>query len=204
GQLGQPATFDAPGISIKPHPAGSLTHPGMGLMLELIRQHDIRPDQVRRVRVGTNRNMPNALIHHRPKTELEAKFSMEFCMAILLLERKAGLAEFTDAVVNRPDVQAMIEAVEFDVHPEAEQAGYEKMATIIDIELADGRVVSGRADFGKGSPVNPMTDEELTDKFRECAAWGGLSKPNAEKLVDLVFGLEKVRSIREVMRLLAI
>ena len=50
-----------------------------------------------KVRVGTNRHMPNALIHHRPKNELQAKFSMEFCMAILLLERKAGLAEFTDA-----------------------------------------------------------------------------------------------------------
>ena len=46
--------------------------------------------------------MPNALIHHRPKNELEAKFSMEFCVAILLLERKAGLAQFTDETVNRP------------------------------------------------------------------------------------------------------
>ena len=53
--------------------------------------------------------MPNALIHHRPTNELQAKFSMEFCMAILLLERKAGLAEFTDEVVNRRDVRRMIE-----------------------------------------------------------------------------------------------
>jgi 2-methylcitrate dehydratase PrpD len=70
--------------------------------------------------------MPNALIHHRPTTELQAKFSMEFCMAILLLERKGGLNEFTDEIVNRPDVQAMIQKVEFGVHPEAEAAGYDK------------------------------------------------------------------------------
>jgi len=44
-------------------------------------------------------------------------------MAILVIERQAGLTEFTDAVVNRPDVQAMIGRVEFDVHPEAEAAG---------------------------------------------------------------------------------
>jgi 2-methylcitrate dehydratase PrpD len=147
--------------------------------------------------------MPNALIHHRPKNELQAKFSMEFCMAILLLKRKAGLAEFTDYMVNRPDVRRMIERIDFGVHPEAEAAGYEKMTTIIEIELTDGRKISGRADFGKGSPANPMSDTELADKFRECAAWGKLPKANAEKVIELVFGLEKVKSIRELMRLLA-
>jgi 2-methylcitrate dehydratase PrpD len=204
GRLGQPWTFAAPGVSIKPHPSGSLTHPGMGLMLDLIRRHDIKPAQAARVRVGTNRHMPNALIHHRPKNELQAKFSMEFCMAILLLERKAGLAEFTDRVVNRADVRKMIEKIDFGVHPEAEAAGYEKMTTLIDIELAGGRTVSGRADFGKGSPANPMSDAELSDKFRECAAWGGLPKAGADKVIDLVFRLDKLKSIRELTRLLAI
>jgi 2-methylcitrate dehydratase PrpD len=204
GKLGNPWTFAFPGVSIKPHPSGSLTHPGMGLMLGLIRQHDIRPEQVVKVKVGTNRHMPNALIHHRPKNELQAKFSMEFCMAILLLERKAGLAEFTDKVVNSPKVRQMIEKIEFGVHPEAEAAGYEKMTTIIDIELVDGRKIGGRADFGKGSPTNPMSDAELAAKFRECAAWGKLPKASADKVVDLVFNLEKLKSIRELTRLLAI
>jgi len=105
--------------------------------------------------------------------------------------------------VMRRDVRRMIERVQFSVHPLAEAAGYEKMTTIIDIDLADGRTVSGRADFGKGSPINPMTDDELADKFRECAAWGGLAKPNAEKIVDIVLNLEKVKSIRQLTRLLA-
>jgi hypothetical protein len=77
------------------------------------------------------------------------------------------------------------------------------MTTIIDIELNDGRTVSGRADFGKGSPVNPMSDRELADKFRECAAWGKLPGAQAEKVVDMVFGLEKLKSVRELTRLLA-
>jgi 2-methylcitrate dehydratase PrpD len=204
GKLGNPWTFAFPGVSIKPHPSGSLTHPGMGLMLDLIRKRDIRPAQVAKVKVGTNRHMPNALIHHRPQNELQAKFSMEFCMAILLLERKAGLAEFTDKVVNRPDVRKMIERIEFGVHPEAEAAGYEKMTTIIDIELTDGSKVAGRADFGKGSPANPMSDDELTGKFRECAAWGKLPKASADKIVDMVFNLQKLKSIRELTRLLAV
>lgn len=204
GKFGKPWTFAMPGVSIKPHPSGSLTHPGMGAMLELIRGHDIRPSQVVRVKVGTNRHMPNTLIHRNPKNELQAKFSMEFCMAILLLERRAGLAQFTDAVVNSPDVRRMMRKIEFGVHPEAEAAGYEKMTTIIDIELADGRHVGGRADFGKGSPANPMSDTEVADKFRECATWGSLSRTSADKIIDLVFNLERLPRIRVLTRLLAI
>jgi 2-methylcitrate dehydratase PrpD len=197
-----PWTFAFPGVSIKPHPSGSLTHPGMAVMMELILKNDIRPDMVKRVAVGTNHNMPNALIHHQPKNELQAKFSMEFCMAILLLERKGGLEQFTDAVVNRPDVQAMIAKVNFAMHPEAEAAGFDKMTTIIEIELTDGRIIKGRADFGKGSPANPMTDEELSEKFRQCAAWGGLNAEQSRAVLDIVWNIEKLGDVRDLAKLL--
>ena len=202
GKLGDPWTFALPGVSIKPHPSGSLTHPGMAVMMELIMRHDIKPERVKRVSVGTNHNMPNALIHHQPKNELQAKFSMEFCMAILLLERKGGLEQFTDDMVNRPDVQAMIKKVNFGVHPEAEAAGFDKMTTIIEVELDDGSVVKGQADFGKGSPANPMTDEELAEKFRQCAAWGGLDHDQTKTVLDLVWRIEELRDVGELMKLL--
>ncbi len=195
GKLGAPWTFASPGISIKPHPSGSLTHPGMTEMLRLIRAENIRPDQVVRVRVGTNSNMPNALIHHRPRNELQAKFSMEFCMAILLLERRAGLNEFTDEIVLRPDVQQMIEKVDFVVDERAEAAGYHKMTTYIDIELADGRRVSGMADFGKGSPDQPMSFDDVAEKFRECAKYARWDKDRAEDVVAMVRDLESLGSI---------
>ena len=203
GRLGAPWTFASPGVSIKPHPSGSLTHPGMGAMLELIRQNDVRPEQVKRVAVGTNHNMPNALIHHQPVNELQAKFSMEFCMAILLLERKGGLHEFTDEVVNRTDVQAMIRRISFGVHPEAEAAGFDKMTTIIEVELTGGRVLKARADFGKGSPSNPMSDAELSDKFRECAAWGGLAREPTERVLSLLWGIDELADVGELTRALA-
>src|SRR3989442_4670601 len=136
-KLGKPWTFASPGVSIKPFPSGSLTHPGMTEMLRLIRSEHIRAERVEQVEVGTNRNMPNALIHHRPQDGLQAKFSMEYCMAILLLEGKAGLGEFTDAVVKRPDVQEMIKRVRFYTDPEAEAPGYDKMTTIIKIHFTD-------------------------------------------------------------------
>jgi 2-methylcitrate dehydratase PrpD len=204
GRLGHPWTFASPGVSIKPHPSGSLTHPGMAVMQDLIRRHDIRPEHVTHVSVGTNHNMPNALIHHRPATELQAKFSMEFCMAILLLERKAGLEQFTDEVVNRDDVQAMIRKIDFGVHPDAEAAGFDKMTTIVEITLDDGRVVKGTADFGKGSPANPMSDDELSEKFRQCAAWGGLDRQRTERVLDLAWTIETLDDVDVLTSLLRV
>src|SRR3546814_105832 len=54
GKLGAPWTFEQPGVSIKPHPSGSLTHPGMTEMLRLIGEHGIKAADVQHVRVGTN------------------------------------------------------------------------------------------------------------------------------------------------------
>ena len=125
-------------------------------------------------------------------------------MAILLLERKGGLEQFTDEVVNRPDVQAMIAKVNFGVHPEAEAAGFDKMTTIIDIELTDGRVITGLADFGKGSPANPMSDEELAEKFRQCASWGRLKKEAIEEVLKLLWKVEELRDVNELTKLLRV
>ena len=198
-KLGAPWTFEEPGVSIKPHPSGSLTHPGMTEMLRLIGENGLKADQVKHVRVGTNHNMPNALIHRRPSNELQAKFSMEFCMAILLIEGRGGLNEFTDEVVNRSDVQEMIRKVDFVVDDRAEIAGYHKMTTYIDIETTDGRTISGMADFGKGSPSNPMSYEEVARKFRECAEFAAWDMGRAESVVEMVAGFEKMDSLEELM-----
>ena len=119
-------------------------------------------------------------------------------MAILLLERRAGLAEFTDEVVNRPDVKAMIEKIDFGIHPEAESAGYDKMRTIIEIKLSDGRLISGFADFGKGSPANPMSDDELIEKYLGCADWAGVPESSARETVDQVMSLERLGSVTDL------
>jgi 2-methylcitrate dehydratase PrpD len=202
-KLGKPWTFVSPGVSIKPFPSGSLTHPGMTEMLLLIQQHHIVADQVERIRVGANRNFPNALIHHRPTDSLAAKFSMEFCMAVLLLYGKAGLTEFTDEVVNRPEVQEMIRRVDFGVDPVAEAAGYNKMTTIIEIKLKDGSVISGRTDVAKGNPANPMSYDEVAAKFLDCAAFAKWPTAKGKAIVEMVRKLEDVQNLDALTALCA-
>ncbi len=124
-------------------------------------------------------------------------------MAILLLDGKADQTKFTDAVVNRPDVQEMIGRVHFYTDPEAEKAGYDKMTTIIKITMKDGRVISGRADFGKGGPTNPMTFDEVAEKFEGCAAYAEWPSTKARQVVDLVRKLEGVKDVQTITALLS-
>jgi len=202
-RLGKPWTFQNPGVSIKPFPSGSLTHPGMTELLRLVRANSIRATDVERIEVGTSRNMPNTLIHHRPTNGLQAKFSMEFCMVIILLDGTADLTKFTDAVVNRPDVQEMIRRVRFYADPEAEKAGYDKMTTIIKIIMKDGRTITGSADFGKGSPSNPMSYDEVAEKFQGCAAFAEWPAAKATQVIDLVRNLEDLSDVRGLTALLS-
>jgi len=201
-RLGKPWTFATPGVSIKPHPSGSLTHPAMGEMMRLIRQYEIQPGDVEKVDVGGNHGMVTTLLHHHPQTGLEAKFSMEFGIAILLLERKAGLAEYTDAVVQRPEVQEMIRRVNFYVDSEAEQAGLDKMTSILKVHMKDGRVLSGRAQFAKGSPANPMSYHEVAEKFRGCAGFAQWPFEKTEAVVEFVRILDTAPDVRRLTAML--
>ena len=198
-RLGKPWTFSSPGISLKPYPSGSLTHPAMTELLRLITTNKIEAAQVEEVDVGANHNMTTTLLHHHPQTGLEAKFSMEFCMAILLLRGKADLTEFTDKVVQREDVQALMRRINFYVDPEAENAGYDKMTSLLKIHLKDGRVIVGRADFAKGSPADPMTFDEAVMKFRGCGDYAEWPKPKTEKIIGLVKNLETLSDVSAIL-----
>jgi 2-methylcitrate dehydratase PrpD len=202
-RMGNPWTFASPGVSLKPYPSGSLTHPAMTELARLIGIHKIQATQVEKVDVGANHNMTTTLLHHQPRTGLEAKFSMEFCLAILLLEHKAGLGQFSDKVVQRPDVQEMIRRINFYVDPEAESAGYDKMTSILKIHLTDRSVITGRADFGKGSPANPMSFDETAEKFRGCAEFAEWPKAKTEEIITFTKALEAAPDVSGLSPLLS-
>src|ERR1700752_609664 len=127
GRLGSPYFIKAPGISIKPYPSGSLSHPAQDLILDLVKQHDLRADDIDRVDVGTNSNVPNALIYPMPKTALEGKFSIPFCMSIAVIERKAGIAQFQDRKVRDKKVVEFMQRVTLHVDDELEKLGYDQV-----------------------------------------------------------------------------
>jgi 2-methylcitrate dehydratase PrpD len=147
--------------------------------------------------------MTTTLLHHNPKTALEAKFSMEFCIAILLLERKAGLGQFSDKVVQRPDVREMIRKINFYVDPQAESAGFDKMTSILKITLKNGKVIAGQAAFGKGSPANPMSFDEASEKFRGCAEFAEWPQAKTDKIIAFVKTLDAAPDMSALSPLLS-
>ena len=202
GRLGHPYFMQAPGISIKPYPSGSLSHPAQDLILDLVMQHDLQPKDIESIDVGTNSNVPNALIYPMPKTALEGKFSIPFCMAIAVLERKAGIAQFKDRNVRDKKVVSLMKRVTLYVDDELEALGYDQVRSRVRIKLKDGRVIEGRYDVARGHPEKPMSWAELGEKFRDCASLV-LSRKNTEEAIQLVGRLEQLRSIAPLIRALA-
>lgn len=202
GCLGRPYFIVEPGISIKPYPSGSLSHPAQDLILDMVKTHNLHADDIDAVEVGTNSNVPNALIYPMPKTALEGKFSIPFCMAMGVLERKAGIAQFRDRKVREPRVVEFMKRVTLYVDQELEGLGYDQVRSRIRIKLKGGKVIEGREDVAKGHPLKPMTWDELGEKFSDCARLV-LPRQNGDKAIDLIGQLERMRSILPLIRLIA-
>jgi 2-methylcitrate dehydratase PrpD len=198
GKLGRPFFFIEPGVSIKPYPSGSLSHPAQDVLLEIVRDNNIEADQVERIDVGVNSNVPNALIYSRPQTALEGKFSLQFQMSIGVLERKAGIAQFVDAKIREPRTKAMMERVHVHVDPEIEALGYNEMRMTVDIKLKDGRTFSGRADKAKGHPKKPMSRDDLREKFMECAMLV-MPEDQAESALESLWGIREIPRVADLM-----
>lgn len=204
GRLGNRWSYVCPGVSIKPFPSGNLVHPAMCKLKELVLAHDIRLDEVERIVVKTNRLLPVNLTYHGPVTGLQGKFSMEFCLAAILTLRRAGLAEFTDAVVSRSDMREAMRKIDYSVYSDAEAAAekYGLLTTFLDIILKDGRRFAARVDAAKGSPADPMSEREIAEKFRECTAFAGWPAARTERVIELIGRLEELDDIRALTTLL--
>ena len=202
GRLGSPYFMQEPGISVKPYPSGSLSHPAQDLILDLVKEHDLKAADIERIEVGTNSNVPNALIYPMPKTALEGKFSIPFCMAIALLERKAGIAQFQDRKVRDRKVIDLMKRVVLYVDDELERLGYDQVRSRVRVRLKNGRLIEGRYDVARGHPDKPMSWTELTEKFRDCAGLV-LPKGNIEELIRLVDRFDTLKSLSPLFRALS-
>ena len=123
-------------------------------------------------------------------------------MAIAVLERKAGIAQFVDSKVRERKVVELMKRVTLVVDDELEALGYDQVRSRIRIKLKSGKIIEGRYDVARGHPEKPMSWAELGDKFRDCA---GLVLPqkNVEDAIQLVGRLEELKSLRPLLRVLA-
>ena len=201
-RFGKPLSILSPGVSIKPYPCGVLTHPSMDAMAALMRDNGIEASDIERATLYAGSNILNPIRFEVATTELEGKFCMAFLLAAIAIAGKAGKAEFTDAFVARPDVQALQRRITTAFDPAIEAMGFDRIRSRLEVVTFDGRHLVAWADENyRGGPHNPLSDGELEGKFRDCAA-GLLQDQQIDKVLDFVWGLECRNDVAAVFDLL--
>jgi 2-methylcitrate dehydratase PrpD len=202
GRFGNPFSIISPGVSIKPYPCGVLTHPSMDTMLLLMRDHKLSHAQIRKVKLYAGSNILGPIRYERASNELEAKFCMPFLLSAIIIAGKAGKSEFTKEFVQSPLVQDIQRRVETFLDPSIEKLGFDRIRSRIEVETVDGRILVREADENyRGGPNNPLSDAELENKFRDCAA-GLISDEQCQLVFDTVWKLEEQPDVTTILALL--
>jgi 2-methylcitrate dehydratase PrpD len=183
--LGHP--FEITRNTYKPFACGIVIHPAIDAALQLRREYQLRPDDVRSIVVRANPLVLQLTGKLNPKDGLEGKFSVYHSVAVALVRGYAGPAEYTAAAVNDPAVvsvrRRIVVQTDPAVHPD------ETWMTIV---TATGKTLDKHVEHAIGSEQRPLSDSELDEKFRNLAK-EVLPATQAETLLSLAWGLPACR-----------
>ncbi|GIX17182.1 MAG: hypothetical protein KatS3mg119_1368 [Rhodothalassiaceae bacterium] len=194
-KVGEPLLILEHGFRVKRFPNCGSAHRAMDALLHLIATHGFRAEEVERITVRAPAVHLNNLMYTDPQTGLQAKFSMEYALATLLVRGRAGIPEFTDEAVRDPAVRAAMAKV---VREPVE--GLEgETPTKVTVRLADGRELVEEREWPEGSKWKPFPDKVYWQKFEECVT--GVLSPDRIKWVRAA--LEELRELDHVGTLMA-
>jgi 2-methylcitrate dehydratase PrpD len=151
------------GLAVKVFPCCYALQRPIAAVREIRHQID---GKVIRVQVCTPEATVQPLIHDRPRTGLEGKFSLPYGIASALLDDYPGFASFTDAAVNRPEAQRLLSTVVLDRTPGG--AGLLDGEVDVRVDLAGGTSLHARLAHPPGSPLRTPSTAELDDKLAAC------------------------------------
>ncbi len=167
-ELGREFYVVSPGIALKLYPSCAYSHWAIDATFDLKREATIDPSSIVEIECRTSSGLPHILIHSRPTMALEAKFSLEFCVAIALVDGEVSLKRFSDEKVTDPAAQELMRKIKYVHHPEME-SGLDNLRCEVVVKLQNGRVYSRKVDIAKGDPKNPLSREEINKKYIDCA-----------------------------------
>jgi len=195
GVLGHP--FSILNVIFKKYPCAHGTHQAVDAVLKLREQYSIVPEEIAAIECYIRPVMHSVLIHHNPGTGLEAKFSMEYCVAAALVIGHLGIPQFADAAVAAPSVRELMGKVRMLTDEKLEEAAREKnllAPTRVKVQLKDGRILSETVYEARGGPAAPLSWTELEEKFRECTR-DILPAVQSEKAITLVRQIEDLDQV---------
>lgn len=195
--LGKEWALVSPGVYFKPYPSCGSTHPAIDAALSLSSRYKIDISEIESIQCGTNPQGLDVLIYHDPRTGLEGKFSMEFCIALALTEKKVSIEHFVDEKVNDQSIRELIAKTKVYVHPDLKDH-YLTSGAVLEVRMKGGEVLSARVDVAKGHPKNPMTTEELLEKYLDCTGLV-LSRDLAKRTSDMILDFAELPSVEPLM-----
>lgn len=193
---------DELGLNVKLYPCCYYLHAALDTVLSLRDQVDV--DRVDRVEVTVHPGGLRPLIHHRPETGLQGKFSMEYAMATALLDGQIHLATFTNEQVQRPEAQVLLRKVRAEVAEEPPLGGARNGAyAVVRVITDDGCVHEARTDRAKGHASRPVDEAELRFKWDDCVSFGGWDdSASFDELFRRFRGLREEKSVRSLVEML--
>lgn len=172
------------GLALKPFPSCGATHPGIEAAISL--HVDIGGRTIRCVKAGVCEMAFSPLIYVMPKTPLEGKFSLHYCVAAALLKGEVNLDTFTAARIADADVRKLIPLIHMQVDERWRTDG--EFSTEITVETEDGARMSRHVPLAMGKPDRWFTPERLRAKFDDCTA--AFSPASSEVLYKSVRNLD--------------
>jgi 2-methylcitrate dehydratase PrpD len=186
------------GLNLKRYPICYATHRAIDGTLALRERHKLKPDDIEHIRVRTSETQMLMLRNHRPRTGLEAKFSMEFAVASAIVAGKVGLSEVTDSFVAKPEVQALFPRVSAETSKDAMADSAFAPFDVVEIATSDGRRLKGdEIRYAKGSHQRPLSREELWQKFADCLG-AGYSEGTKARAFERLNAFERLGGTRDL------
>src|SRR5690606_5641480 len=115
-----------------------------------------------------------------------AKMSTPYSIAVALARGKAGLSEFTQETINDKDILAITQKITVVTDDELTALVPQKRAAIVSVETKEGQVVTQRIDYPKGEPENPISDDELKEKFISLMQFSGKSVEDSKSIIQVI------------------
>ena len=159
----------ASGLDVKRYPNCYATHRTIQAILELRRQHSLTLADVESASVVTSRRAQVPLIYSRPKTGLEGKFSLQYAVTAALNDGELTLSTFTDEMVLRPEIQDFLPKVQTSEDDGSPLPRWAKVR----LRLRNQTELTHRVETLKGSNADPLSDDEIIDKFVSCCRYAG-------------------------------
>jgi len=193
-------TFEITRNVFKRHSCCGHIHGALDGVLDILEKHRIQPEDIRKVKVGT---YPIAIEvvgrSARPTSASEARFNLPFCVALALLHRRVGPAEFAADRVSDDTVFKLSKRVDVEVDPELSSARLG--SSNVEVELKDGRSFRTRVDHPKGYHDNPLSRRELEEKFESLASLV-LDEAKVKSLIGIARDLESFHRLDDLFALL--